>query len=106
MFSPRLLRIFRTVIIGLVLENFALALAMEVSEELHRKIHQDADCDDHDCIVTMLLAGKCDSAAPPPLLGAVHEVLVAEIIPVLHPQWVAPLFLNNFVLEHAPPALG
>src|ERR1700760_2530306 len=56
MLSSRLIRICRAVIIGLVLENFALAVAMEVSPDLHRKIHQDADCDDHDCIVTTLLA--------------------------------------------------
>ena len=102
MFSARLISILRTLLALMVLDSFKLALAMEVSPELHRKIHQDADDGDHDCFVTLLQHGGLES------------VLVAVLPAPIPGEWTAvvwtgsPIRLGSFFLtcsiyEHGPP---
>ena len=98
--------ILRSAVAGLVLGGFVLALFMSVSPELHKSLHHNAEDVRHECLVTVLHAGGCDSAVPAPVLSAVHEVVLFTASPILHAQWVEPLFLSQCVLEHAPPVMG
>ena len=91
-----------------VLVQMLLAQAMAASPDLHERLHSDAGDQHHECAVTHLLQGDFGDGAPVPLVSAgpfvpVHETEIIATAPAL---WVAPLFLMNGVLEHAPPALG
>jgi hypothetical protein len=96
----------RLALVTLVLAGMLLAVLMSASPDLHRRLHHDADDQQHECLVTVLHAGGCDAAAPAPVLAAVHQVILFTAAPILHAQWVEPLFLSNCVLEHAPPVMG
>ncbi len=91
-----------------VIAQMVLALAMAASPELHERFHSDAGDQHHECAVTHLIQGDFGDGTPVPLISAappaaVHETEIIATAPAL---WVAPLFLMNGVLEHAPPALG
>jgi hypothetical protein len=103
MMRLRLMPLLKFVLAALVMDGFTLALAMEVSPELHHKIHHDADDGDHDCLVTALQAGGCDCAMPLPPLVVIRWEPFLRVVPKIDLQWVAPLFLIHSVLEHAPP---
>ncbi len=96
----------KSALAAMLLAGFALALLMSASPELHRLLHHDANDDAHECLVTTLNHDGCDSDVPAPLLTKVHDIVFFSAVPVLHSQWVEPLFLMNCVLEHAPPVTG
>ena len=113
--QSRVIRVIRTLkpaaIYGMaacVLLQMLLAMAMAASPELHERFHPDAGGEHHECAVTHMLHGDFGDGAPVPLISVgpsapIHET---EIIATATALWVAPLFLMNGVLKHAPPALG
>lgn len=105
MFSARLSLILRVLLALLVLDGFTLALAMEVSPELHRKIHQDADDGDHDCFVTVLQHGGLESA----LVAVLPDPTPQEWTAVVWagaPIRVGSFFLTCSIYEHGPPVVA
>ncbi len=88
--------------------HLLMAMAMAASPALHRYFHGDADTEDHECVVTHLNKGDLHDGAPAILVTVglalpTHELgctTTADIV------WVAPLFLKNGILEHAPPLLS
>ncbi len=85
-----------------------MAVAMAASPELHRYFHGDADSDDHECVVTHLNKGDLHDGAPTILitvsfLPPAYELGYRTITDFV---WVAPQFLKNGILEHAPPLFG
>ena len=101
----RLMPLLKIVLAALVLDGFTLALAMEVSPELHEKIHHDADDGDHDCLATQLLHGSLES-----VLAACVPVLVdqvwTEISWMGRPIRVPSFFLGCSIYEHGPPKVA
>ncbi len=91
-----------------VAAHLLLAMAMAASPELHHYFHGDADHDDHECVVTHLIKGNLHDGTPSPVLTVGLDLPLLELrsAAVSDPVWVAPLFLKNGVLEHAPPVLG
>ena len=91
-----------------VLMQMIMALAMVVTPELHEHLHHDAGDSHHECAVTHLMQGDFGDGAPLPLV-AVAPVQVAPTTEVFSADTtanVAPLWLVNGILEHAPPLLG
>ena len=85
-------------LVGIVL----LLDAMAACPALHEMIHHDAGKEDHDCAVTMLAAGKMDSATcdiviPPPtiLVETTQSFIVSAFSPAI----------ENLPPGRAPPAL-
>ena len=102
MFSARLILILRMLLALVVLDSFTLALAMEVSPELHRKIHQDADDGDHDCFVTLLQHGGLESVLAAVLPAPVSQECTA-VVWTGTPIRTASFFLTCSIYEHGPP---
>ena len=90
---------------ALVLMQMVLALAMAVTPKLHEHFHHDAGDSHHECAVTHLIQGDFGDGAPLPLLtvAPVHAAPSTEVFSVQPAAIVAPLWLENGVLEHAPP---
>lgn len=85
-------------LVGIVL----LLDAMASCPALHEMIHHDAGKEDHDCAVTMLAAGKMDSAVcdiiiPPPTASV--ETTQSFIVSAFSPA------IENLPPGRAPPAL-
>jgi hypothetical protein len=85
-------------LVGIVL----LLDAMAACPALHEMIHHDAGKEDHDCAVTMLAAGKMDSATceiiiPPPtdLVETTRHFTISVFSPAI----------ENLPQGRAPPAL-
>jgi hypothetical protein len=92
---------------GAVLVSMLCAMAMAVSPEHHEHVHHDADEEEHECLVTHLMAGNLGDGAAPSAVE-LHPLPCdpeAERL-FLEEQAVAPLHLTDGVLEHAPPAIG
>jgi hypothetical protein len=88
-----------------VIMQMVLALALAASPELHERFHPDAGDAHHECAVTHLIQGDFGTGAPVALIAAGPPVTVhhTELIITAPSLWVAPLFLMNGILEHAPP---
>ncbi len=88
--------------------HLLMAMAMAASPELHQYIHGEADHEDHECVVTHLIKGDLHDGAPTPIITVGLDLPIVELRSVAASDsvWVAPLFLKNGVLEHAPPMLG
>lgn len=87
-----------------VLAQWVLALGMVASPELHECLHEDAHHEEHECVVTHMLAGDFGEVAPPALItigpaSPLGELVIADG----KDAGVRPLCLDNGVLEHAPP---
>ena len=99
---------FFKVVALLATVHFLMALAMAASPELHHYFHHDADDGDHDCAVTHMMKGDFSDGAPVDAMTAVVRLPVMEhrLAVESGEVWVAPLYLENGVLEHAPPVMG
>jgi hypothetical protein len=85
-----------------VIAHLVLALGMAANHEVHEWIHGDADHEEHECVVQLLLHGGCDSATvEAPALTLLP--LASEPAPALVFADVPSLFLTGGILEHAPP---
>lgn len=62
---------------------FLAVLIVTSSESLHRLIHPDADCADHDCAVTMLAQGHVSAAAVAPPVLVAFLVIIFFLLPPL-----------------------
>ena len=85
-----------------------MAMAMAASSELHRYFHSDADGEDHECVVTHLNKGDLHDGAPTILVTLGQALPTNDLgrTATAESVWVAPLFLKNGVLEHAPPLVS
>jgi hypothetical protein len=54
----------RLALAGLVLAGLLLASFMSASPDLHRRVHHDADDEQHECLVTLMHNGGCGDGAP------------------------------------------
>jgi hypothetical protein len=97
---------FFKAVVACVLMSWIAALAMAVSPRLHEHVHEDADHDDHECVVTHLLAGDVGDGVPLLIISVEPSALATTMKVVASPTWVCPLHRKNGVLEHGPPALG
>jgi len=88
--------------------HLLMAMAMAASPELHRYFHSDADGEDHECVVTHLNKGDLHDGAPTILVTLGQALPTNELgrTATAESVWVAPLFLKNGVLEHAPPLVS
>lgn len=96
--------LFQVLALGVMLPWLA-ALAMAVSPDLHEHVHHDACHEDHECVVTHLQAGDFGDLVPPPaFLGVPDFICYQEPLAREIKTWLPATFLNNGILEHAPPA--
>jgi len=98
----RLMSLLKIVLAALVLDGFTLALAMEVSPELHQKIHHDADDGDHECLATQMQHSGLEGVLVACVPVAVDQVW-SEISWTGRPIRVASFFLGCSIYEHGPP---
>ncbi len=101
----RLMRALTKLLAAIALLHFTAALAMSVSPELHALVHSDSATAGHDCAVTAISNGQCDSG--PGLVAFVP--LPAEKDGNSFgssSRTFASFFLSCRVLEHAPPAIS
>jgi hypothetical protein len=82
---------------------FVWALALSVLPQLHERIHSDANQSNHECAITLIVAGNYHHAAAVPLLEAAAPVLQFGEVAALTPTWVPSPFLGARIFEHAPP---
>lgn len=99
-------RAFRLLVIATALFSFLIALTFAVAPQWHEQFHVDAANQQHECAVSLIVAGKCHHAAPPDLVAAPSVAVVPSILPALHSVWVEAPFLGASIFEHAPPALS
>lgn len=88
---------------ALLLAHLLAVVAMAASPQLHELIHHDADHDDHECAVTLMLAGGTDTVVSPPVFDSMAIATDFSTVPIHPIIWVEHLFLARSVLEHAPP---
>lgn len=88
-----------------LIAHLALALGMAANHEIHEWIHGEADHEDHECVVKLLVYGGCDTAAvEEPVVAALP--LVREAVRAVVWADVPSVLLAGGVLEHAPPRRG
>ena len=84
------------------LASFVWALVLAASSGLHENVHSDAHESHHECAVTVLQSGGCDTTPSAftwcsrPEFRTIQPVIASELI-------VTALFLSIAPLEHAPP---
>src|SRR5919201_2950591 len=78
-------------------------LALAACPQLHEQIHHDTGQSQHECAVTLMQSGGCDSA-PAPVMAATFVPARRFNFAELPSKLVASVFLTSRVLEHAPPA--
>ena len=91
-------------LLGWLLLNLLAAVALAASSQLHQLIHRDAGSSDHECAVTVMIAGGSDGSFMPQVFdaGAILPT-AASVPPEVFAHKVAALFLSAHVFEHAPP---
>lgn len=93
---------FRRAFIALALvAHLLFATAAAVGPELHHWLHADADHADHECAITLIAGGGCDSAFVASIELAVERPLVAVLIGRGSQIFSTPRVSG--ILEHAPP---
>ena len=88
-----------------VIAHLVLALGMAANHEIHEWIHGDAEHEEHECVVKLLLHGGCDTVVVEEPVIAVRP-LAREPALALALADVPSVFLTGGVLEHAPPRRG
>ncbi|HXX41316.1 MAG TPA: hypothetical protein VEI58_03525 [Chthoniobacterales bacterium] len=83
---------------------FLFGIALSALPQLHECVHPDANQVQHECAVTLIAAGNYDHTIAAPLVRPAIEVVQFSKLPTLDSAWVASLFLNGSIFEHAPPA--
>jgi hypothetical protein len=96
---PRL----RALLAYAIIAHLLIIGAAAASPALHEWMHPDADGPDHDCAITLFVAGACHDA-PPPVLA-----LAPDLMPLLDEVAREPLIRTSSlrfggILEHAPPS--
>jgi hypothetical protein len=95
---------WQSALIGLLLANLLIVVALAAAPQLHQLFHHDADRGDHECAVTVMISGGSDGSLVPQVLDAGTIFLTAfDFSPEIQSHHVAPLFLSAHVFEHAPP---
>ena len=94
---------FRLALVGAMLAGIVMAVLMAVSPDLHDLVHHDGGAGEHQCLVTMMLAGGCDATAPEALNVAVFLAPLFGMEPMGESAWVESVFASGSVFEHAPP---
>ncbi len=97
------IRRLRALVASGLLVAFLLALGLAVAPQLHERSHGDAALPTHECAVTLLASGRCESATAPIVFVAPRPVVLFEKIPALHPLAVAVFAPGAALFEHAPP---
>jgi hypothetical protein len=104
MHPPRPIKPFWTLTALVVLVQLLMVQAMAASGALHKRCHDHADEDGHQCAVTMLLTGGYDTVAPRVvLIGRQAAAPPPAAVAVPRPVDAAPPHLRGGVLAHAPP---
>lgn len=100
-----LMRALTKLLAAIALLHFTAALAMSVSPELHALAHSDSATAGHDCAVTAISNGQCDSG---PCLVALAPLPAEKGDDSFggSSRACASFFLSCRVLEHAPPAIS
>jgi hypothetical protein len=81
---------------------FALIM-LTASPDLHELIHHDADSSDHDCAVTVFLAGQVDLVVLDWVVRVAGERLLPAVVNEPSLVRFGSFFLGRRPLEHAPP---
>ena len=86
--------------INLVLISaFVFGIALAASPKLHDRIHRDSQ---HECAATLIASGNYEHSAPPVVI--VRPVALAQFeIASARTKFAPSIFLDAFLLEHAPP---
>src|SRR5438552_13937302 len=88
----------------LLISSLLIVVALAASPRLHQLFHHDADGNEHECAVTVMVSGGSDDSLVPQAFeaGAILPVAL-DFLPETHSRDVVPLFLSAHVFEHAPP---
>lgn len=86
-----------------LLAAFLFALGLAAAPQLHETFHRDATLPNHECAVTLLATGRCESTSAPIVFAAPRPVVLFEKIPALPPLTIAASFPGAALFEHAPP---
>ena len=89
-----------------VMVHFLLALAMASSPDLHKRLHDDADNDEHGCLVTAMHHGCCGDAGPIAdfVVQGVPETNLTLPVPAV--VMLDSLFLGGSISERGPPVIS
>jgi len=94
----------RTLVAGLLIQTFLVALFLSLAPQIHLRLHSDAQQSQHQCAVTLIAGGNCDHAGCASELNAPVAPNQFSALPTLASTWVASPFLGARIFEHAPPA--
>ena len=97
---------WRPIVIAGLLGAFLFTIALSAAPQLHGQLHQDADKSQHECAVTLIGSGKCQTTNAAPAFLPPESAVQFSRIPALHPIWVAAPFLGAHIFEHAPPVIS
>jgi hypothetical protein len=86
-----------SLLIGLIL----LLSALAASPQLHKLVHADADCADHNCVVTLFAAGHF--AAADTAVVVVGIALLFGAVALLTETFLLPVAEYRFSPSRAPP---
>jgi hypothetical protein len=96
------MRVTASALIGALL----FALTLSASPQLHAQFHKDSSAPNHECGVTLIAAGNYDHSAAPVLLATPQPVEQFTALVPFSSVWVADLFLEASIFEHAPPVVS
>lgn len=99
-------RRLRALVASGLLVAFLLALALAAAPQLHESFHRDATLPQHECAVTLLATGRCESTTAPIVFVVPRTVVLFEKIPALHPLASPAFFPGAALFEHAPPRVA
>jgi hypothetical protein len=77
-------------------------LGVSVAPNLHERLHPTG-ASLHECAVTLIASGSCESSAQPALIIAPHFEIRFSAIAVLTSSGFKPVLLNAHIFAHAPP---
>ena len=95
----------RVALIGAIIAGYILALVLEASPLLHKRLHHDADDAQHGCLVTTINHSGCDGAG-----AEGYAVLVSPAFShfLINPTAFAAgsFFLSCSIFERGPPVVS
>ncbi len=93
----------RVISVGLI-GAFLFTVLLAASPRLHERFHADASQPQHECAVTLIVAGNYDhSVTPPVVIAAPAPITLSGALAEPEAPALSSLFLSARIFEHAPP---
>ena len=89
-----------------LISAFLFALTLSSAPQLHAWLHKDSNAANHECAVTLITSGSYEHSAAPTVFVAPQPAQQVATVSIFRSTWVAPLFLEAAIFEHAPPVVS